>query len=1132
MKPGITDSEARRQALDSTGSFIVQAPAGSGKTELLIQRYLKLLGGVQYPEQILAITFTRKAAGEMKSRILAALEKAQSGDPPESGHTRQTWNLARKALEQNRRNGWRLLDNPARLKVQTIDSFCASLTRQMPILSKMGGTLQIQENPAEIYRETAHRILRLVESGEPTGEYVRIVLRHIDNSKSSFLKRIIQLLEKRDQWMIPFFKNFQVTENFRQKLEEMFAGLIESVLQETRDLISTQCAQRLIPLAAHAGKNVMQENPGHTLACLDNSAGLPEPVIAHLDRWKAIAHLLLTGGGEFRKKIDKNIGFPPGKINSPEAKMKDAFRDFLDSLSGARELQARLRAVQKLPAPHFNDDEWNVLHATLMLLPEIAKTLRGVFAEQQKTDFTEISLAAIDALGEETSPTDLLLYLDHRIQHILMDEYQDTSYKQHELLKRLTVGWEPNDGRTLFIVGDPMQSIFRFRDAEVGLFLKTKRDGIPHEGTGDIHLTSLSLTANFRSQKKIVDWINAVFSQAFPSINDSDLGAIAYAESHAARPEEPGPGTVLHPLADSGTAETRARQEADRVANEILKIQKEHPDQSIALLIRARTHLPAIIQRFHETGIKFQAEEINPLTTRPAIQDLLALMRALRSPLDRISWLSVLRAPWCGLSLNDTFHLCAGDKDSPIWHLLNDPDRVAALSGEGQTLVGRFVSTLKPALEALPWANFRALLEGCWIRLGGPACVDETTSKDVEVFFDEVSNTIENGDPFLLDNFSRVLDHLYATPDVGAKHAVQIMTMHKAKGLEFDFVFLPGLGRSAKSEEKRLVHWMPHGNDILLAPIEEKGGDHSQVYDFLSGLDREKDDYETLRLLYVAATRARKQLHLFGHIKNGRFPEKNSLLAKLWPQLEEKWSLPETLPDPERTGAEQSPVEAAADAQNPDPKHTLHRLPLDFQIPDSPPDIVIGPVVEMEDEPDVHPEFVWAGNEARCLGNVLHQVFMDIANQGLDSWQPENLEARLASMKTAFLGEGLSPLKIDGVAETGLTALRNILQDETGRWILGHHEEAHSEYPLTGFINGRYVNKILDRTFVDQGIRWIIDYKTGQHLGSGLERFFEDETERYRPQLDQYQELLELKGESRPIKKALYYPLHLRLIEL
>ena len=1122
--PSINDSHDRERALEPTQSFIVQAPAGSGKTELLIQRFLRLLGTVQFPEQILAVTFTRKAAGEMKSRIIEALIKAKIDTPPESDHQRKTWQLAKAALAQNSREGWHLLENPARLKIQTIDSFCAGLTQQMPIMSKTGGGLSIQENAQNLYNETAHRILDLLEEDSPVGDSVRIILSHLDNLKSSFLKRIIQLLEKRDQWMIEFFDKFHVPQTLRADQEKILAGIIENILLDAQEWFPAQAAEKLIPLAVYSGQNLAIENPDHDNVCLKSLTGsLPEPSVEYLDQWKALANLLLTNAGDLRKTITVSTGFPTGKNNSIEKLMKDDFLDLLGDLLPETELLNLFKEIQKLPDPKFSDEEWEVLQATLTLLPEVSATLRQIFIEQQKTDFTEISLAASNALGEELNPTDLLLYLDTRIQHILFDEYQDTSFKQHKLLKLLTAGWEPDDGRSLFIVGDPMQSIYRFRDAEVGIFLQTQKE----KRLGDIQLNELTLTANFRSQKKFVDWANSCFDKVFPQSNDEDLGAVEYSESSAALEEDSEPGHVFHPMHEDTGSEEQAKEEARQIAGTIQSIIENDPDKTIAILVRARTHLTAIVRQLQEERKPFKSEEIDPLTSRPAIQDLLALMRALLSNRDRVSWLSILRAPWCGLSLIDIHRLCELDKSSLVWELLNDPKRFSMLSPDGQVRVKNFVQQIEPALKIFPSANFRDLLEACWIQLGGPACVDKTTKDDIEVFFNEVTNTLENGGVTQLGNFHRVLENLYASPTVTDDNPVQIMTMHKAKGLEFDYVILPGLGKKPNRGEKRLVFWMPHGNDILIAPIEEKGGKNSQIYDFLARLDRDKDRFESMRLLYVAATRTKKQLHLFGHLKKSKTtqaPEKDSLLSKLWPHIGEEW-----LSLLEQGMQETSVIEAVPEEK----RHTTLRLPADFQAPEPPADITTGPVTQIEDDEALYPEYVWAGNEARFLGNVLHEFFKSIADQGLEQWRSSNLNRMESQLETALLAEGLSLPQIEPILSVGVRALKNIVDDKTGQWILKNHEDAHSEYPLTGFIKHIYINKILDRTFVDsEGVRWIIDYKTGEHQGADLDHYFSEEIKRYRPQLDLYEELIKLKGENRPIKKALYYPLHNRLVEI
>ncbi|MEE9259186.1 MAG: UvrD-helicase domain-containing protein, partial [Nitrospinaceae bacterium] len=358
MTLSIADAKERKEALDPTRSFLVQAPAGSGKTELLIQRCLMLLGGVEYPEQILAMTFTRKAAGEMKNRIIDALHNARDNTPADKPHLKETRSLALKALEQDNKNGWRLLENPNRLKVQTIDSFCAGLIKQMPILSWMGGSPSIQENAYELYRETAERLLKLLESESETGERIRTVLRHLDNSKDAFLRRVIQLLQKRDQWMIPFFEKFTLGETSRASLEETFAKLIESALKELHSLCPQELKDRLPSYAAFAGKNMAEENPDHTLSCLAELTTFPEPSIEFLHQWKALAELLLTAEGEARKTANKNIGFPADQTETAKT-MKLDFLNLLESLTEGGEFMEKLHGARRLPESRLRDDDWS-----------------------------------------------------------------------------------------------------------------------------------------------------------------------------------------------------------------------------------------------------------------------------------------------------------------------------------------------------------------------------------------------------------------------------------------------------------------------------------------------------------------------------------------------------------------------------------------------------------------------------------------------------------------------------------------------------------------------------------------------------------------------------------------------------
>jgi len=314
----VADQQQREEAIDPARSFIVEAPAGSGKTGLLVQRFLRLLSVVERPESVVAMTFTRKAAAEMKKRVLEALTNAS----PLTDFQRETRKLAEAALDQDRRLRWNLVDDSARLQIQTIDSLCALLTRQMPILSEFGGIGEATEEPSDLYLRAAREMLtNLAEGDENARSLFRRMILHFDNDVSKLEGHVVKMLSKRDQW------------------------------------------------------------------------------------------------------------------------------EHLNPTSDAQLIQDCC-AILKRAEDH----------------------LRLVFQRAGKVDFTEISRAARRALGKPEQPSDLLYSLDYRLQHLLVDEFQDTSRSQYELVKALTEQWSLNDDHTLFLVGDPMQSIYRFREADVRYF--------------------------------------------------------------------------------------------------------------------------------------------------------------------------------------------------------------------------------------------------------------------------------------------------------------------------------------------------------------------------------------------------------------------------------------------------------------------------------------------------------------------------------------------------------------------------------------------------------------------------------------------------------------------------------------
>ena len=197
----LSDAAARSAALDPNRSFIVEAAAGSGKTSLLTQRFLGLLARVTHPESVVAITFTRKAAAEMRSRVLAALalaDAADSRDPLQA----QLQILARAVVALDREHGWRLRENPARLRIQTIDALTAGLVRRLPLTAGLPSGYAVRDDALELYRSAARRTLLEAEGSNAAWcAAVSDLLDHLDNDWRRAESLLIEMLARRDQWL-------------------------------------------------------------------------------------------------------------------------------------------------------------------------------------------------------------------------------------------------------------------------------------------------------------------------------------------------------------------------------------------------------------------------------------------------------------------------------------------------------------------------------------------------------------------------------------------------------------------------------------------------------------------------------------------------------------------------------------------------------------------------------------------------------------------------------------------------------------------------------------------------------------------------------------------------------------------
>jgi len=1101
------DQAERARALDLGASFIVQAPAGSGKTGLLIQRYLKVLAKVEQPEEIVAITFTNKAAAEMRARVMKALGAARNEPMPAAEHARATWQLAGAALARDAAQGWQLEQNPGRLRIQTVDSFCAFLTRQMPLLARLGAQPDTAEDATPHYREAAARTLAQLETGAAWSESIAALLTHLDNDLPRVRDLLAAMLKQRDQWLRHVAGGVR-----RDELEGALERLVNTSLAGLRRQFPAALAAEFAQLADYAAQNLVNADTDSEIRACAGLTDLPAGDHSALDQWRGIVELLLTKTGGWRKSITVSQGFPPGKGRA--ADMKGRVTGLLAELAQQDLLLHRLEEVRYLPPERYQEQEWEIAQALASLLVLAEAQLRVVFAERNQIDFTGIAMAATVALGDEDAPTDLALHLDYRISHLLVDEFQDISINQYGLLERLTGGWQRGDGRTLFLVGDPMQSIYRFREAEVGKFLETWQRG----RLGQVEIGTLRIRVNFRSRAGIVDWVNGVFERVLPRTPDVARGAVDFAPAEAFHAGEEGDAVVVH-----AQRERDDDGEARRVIEIIEAERRAGAGGTVAILVRNRTHLQAIVPALQRAGLRFRAVDIEPLGARPPIQDLLALTRALLHPADRIAWLAVLRAPWAGLTLADLCGLAEGSA-ATIWEALNDESRVAQLRLDTQTRVRHVRDCFVRAFTRAGRVSVHRHVQALWLELGGPATLPEAADLDnARVYFDLLAAHCDGGELRDLAAFVDAVAQLHGAPDLEADGTLQIMTMHKAKGLEFDTVILPGLGRAGRGDERELMICDERareqgGQDLLLAPIRAVGADEVPLYRCLQYFEKERQEYEEGRLLYVATTRARRRLHLLGSTKEKKDgeladPPRRSPLHQLWPVIREAFEAP---PD-----AQGSARAAGGEAQ----RAMLRRLPVDFRLPAAP-DPVPWQARFPDQEPAVQPEFDWAGETAMHVGTVYHRAIQQIAVQGMEQWGVARI-GKCAPLHRALLRQlGVPESELEDATDLVRQALVNTLEDERGRWILDPGQrEARNEFRLSGVYRGRPVNAIIDRTFVDAGgTRWIIDYKTSRHEGGDRDEFLRQELARYAEPLARYRTLLAVLYPE-PVQAALYYPL-------
>lgn len=1104
MTLNIPDISERHAALDTSESCHVEAPAGSGKTHLLTTRFLKLLGEVDHPQEILALTFTRKAAGEMRNRVIESFLRAGNSTPPRNNDDTLLLELARAALQKHGRHQPLLLSIDG-LNIMTFHSFCYHLSNHAPLESSLPPGFNIMDENAQsgLIAETLDRLRRKIYKlgrSHPVREAFEKRLLYNNNRWNRFENEMTGIIRNRDRFD---YLIHEVSRHGLSSLPEILKSRlghhIETVLSRLREAFSRSS------IGLHWEPFIRDMALHEAQAVLEMTPCLPDASWASLQAWQAIASILLTKEGKPRMRPGRHAGFFKHFSSTPWFRMISEFP--LDAAELLDETRNYPRAEDSIP-------DLEVLKDFIILSSELLSEYDRGCRIRRVVDFTELERAALRALHGEP-PTDVQLYLDYRIKHLLVDEFQDTSLNQWELIKRLMSGWEPGDGRTVFLVGDPKQSIYGFRNAEVRLFLQA-RSGIPIAGVGTLPLRNLSLIANFRSAPILINWINGLFGEVVMSSPKSEFDEVSFGPFIASKIEATGSPSVSLNLFSCADAERSKADEAKWIAERIHAIMSESDSQtSVAILLFNRNRLNHYLKALKNANVPVQVQEGLPLSERPEIRHLLQIARAMTMPHDDLAWASLIRSPWFWCDLKTLHEISLMDASG--WR-----ERLYAM-GSGNPLFQKLVRSLDHAFQRIGRDSLGQVVKNFWESMDGPrvtASLYGMTGVANCLRFFEIMDKIEEGVPLrTLNRLERMLTSLYEPPDPTMSRAMtQLMTVHRAKGLEFDVVFLPyldwkPLASGPKSPPPYLLERLPgvEGHSFLAMGPDSRQGKSTVVFRMLDSLRRGRTWGEAKRLFYVASTRAKTSLIMSGIMKSGtevfHAAEKSVL----------RWVLDHEglsgQPLDTRVHRSRSPLrifinpshekglspERLNDLRLPEPcPFEPERVPYRIQNPsalDRDPDLVFSDSFKAGTRMD--------SAEASAAGTVIHRMIKTCIRDG-----------RLPSHKAAA-----AALRAEGVPERSASELAGNLLDEVRATIedpfirslsIENIPFFRSEWCIDESMKADVLRSgTIDLVAFDGHSWWIIDFKTSRPFtGEAASEFIARQAGIYRPQLIAYRSML------------------------
>lgn len=1019
----LNDDQKLREKCLEINSFIVQAPAGSGKTELLTQRFLKLLSITNTPSEILAVTFTNKAASEMKNRIIGYLKKTHI---PKNDLTKE--------LVDDVINGLKLRNSSldeliSEFNILTIDSLNQKIVNSMPLLSQFGFEFKIESDISPFIND----IIKDVIYREQFSENVHALLEILNIEYKALENYLAELMINREFWIYDFFNTAE-----EKVINDYLNDEKNNAIIKIKDLLNITIG---IDISIHEFSNLIDE--------------------------------IYTKQKTIRKKID---------LSNIDSKNLEGIEKLIkDNLLPTYDVIEKEHILFKI----YQEDNLKLIKVLTPLLKTLCAELKVYFLDHKKIDFSEISQQALFALYHDNKHTDISHYLSIKYSHLLIDEFQDINNNQLKLFTHLIHNWDAEN--TIFCVGDPMQSIYRFRKSEVSIFLNTIQHGI-----GNFKLNHIILSINNRSKPQLIDWFNKVFSKIFEKETDLDKGEISYQACTPREKSTTGEINLIPYFSDKEMSDIYA--EAELVAQQIL----QSPHKSIAIIARSRTQLKPIvtyIKKHYSNKINITAIELEALGNHQCIQDILSLTLALNNFCDRIHWISLLQSPLCGLTIKDLAILFKDNKDNP-WSIINSPIQ-NKISTDGQARLKVFISILKKYLNKIYIDEWHFIIKESWFELKGAETLYKKSDYGLIEEYLKLIRKFESNiinDELLLHEIDNKMISNISTEN----KTVNFLTIHKSKGLEFEHVIIPSLDKSTRTSSSPLINfdYSTKQNKTIFS-IKNNHDNTLSLHDYHNLKNRIKDTNELKRLFYVAATRSISQLDLIAYIE----PDAPKIKKNTFLELLQK----------EFSGKKSKYIKSKSinfDYRSFKPVH--YQIPIEH--------IIAVPETKNHNNNNFYESHLKNDESPEILIGIFVHKYLEIIHQFT------NPDIDIFIEKIIYQQNLPEFFDTDYLKAEVKFCIDNLNNTNAGTFIKQMYDDDHSEYKVSHYLEGDLWSHRIDRTFLKNNERWIIDYKYHKNDNDDLNKT----ALKYEHQLNLYAKFFN----EKKIKKAVYFLRQSKLVEI